>query len=260
MFVLLLESSAAQKEFLVAELWERGTSGITEEELPGGGCLLAAFFEDKFDTADLAAYNPRWEAAEDRDWIAVSQALWSPVLVGERFYLTPEWSAEPAPPGRLRIEMRPGQACGTGWHQATQLCLEAMERHVRPGASVLDVGAGSGILSVAAALLGAAPIYACDIDAAAVAAAGARFRAEGIPVRLFVGSARSVRSAAADVVVANINAEALVALAPDIARIRRPRGHVILSGFPPRHAARVREAFGACSETLERDNWVALVC
>ncbi len=260
MLILHLESSAAQKDFLIAELWVRGATGFAEQEAPGGGWQLAGFFENKIDTTDFAAYNPRWEFAEDRDWVAVSQALWSPVLVGERFYLAPAWSTDPAPAGRLRIDMHAGQACGTGWHQATQLCLEAMERHLRPGTAVLDLGAGSGILSIAAALLGASPVYACDIDPAAVAAANARFLAERVPALLFTGSVRSVRDAAVDLVVANINAETLVALAPDIVRVRKPGGRIILSGFPSRNAARVRQAFGASVETLEKDNWVALVC
>ncbi|MGE5571255.1 MAG: 50S ribosomal protein L11 methyltransferase [Rhodospirillales bacterium] len=260
MFILHLETSAAQKDLLIAELWERNTAGVTEQEIPGGRCALTAYFEHRFDASEFADYNPRWEAAENRDWIAVSQSLWTPVLVGSRFYLAPAWSDEPGPPGRLRIDMDPGQAFGTGWHASTQLCLEAMERHVRPGDSVLDVGAGSGILCVAASLLGAQPIYACDIDPAAVASANARFRSGGVPVGLFAGSVRSVRDAAVDVVVANINAESLTALAPEICRIRKPNGRAIVSGFSLRDAGRVCRAFGACSETLEKADWAALVC
>ncbi|HOK47450.1 MAG TPA: 50S ribosomal protein L11 methyltransferase [Bryobacteraceae bacterium] len=260
MFILHLETNAAEKDLLIAELWERGTAGVTEQNVPGGGCTLAAYFEHRFDASEFAAYNPRWEAAENRDWIAVAQSLWTPVLVGSRFYLAPAWSDEPAPPGRFRIDMDPGQAFGTGWHTSTQLCLEAMERCVRPGDSVLDVGTGTGILCLAASLLGASPIYACDIDPAAVASASARFRSGGVPVGLFTGSVRSVRDAAADVIVANINAETLMALAPEICRIRKPQGRAILSGFSVRDAERVRRAFGGCSETLEKEDWAALVC
>ena len=73
-----------------------------------------------------------------------------PMLAGERFFLVPPWCDDPAPPGRLRLEIYPGMACGTGRHPATQLCLEALERTVRPGMTLVDVGTGSGILSAGA--------------------------------------------------------------------------------------------------------------
>jgi ribosomal protein L11 methyltransferase len=260
MLVLRLQCAATEKDRLIAELWERGTAGITEEDAPGARSRLAAFFEEPIDVADLAAWQPRWEPVEDRDWVQVSQSQWSPVLVGARFYLVPAWSREPAPPGRLRLVMNPGQACGTGWHPTTQLCLEAMERHVLPGTAVLDLGTGSGILAVAAALLGAGPIYACDIDPHAAFVACGRLRQEGVSAGLFVGSARALRSASIDVVVANINAETLLDLAPEIARICRPTGRTILSGFPRRHLDRVRAAYSAHREVLEKEGWITLVC
>jgi ribosomal protein L11 methyltransferase len=135
-----------------------------------------------------------------------------------------------------------------------------MERHVFPGAVVLDIGTGSGILAVAAGLLGAGPIHACDIDPDAAFAARDRLREERVAASLFVGSVRSVRSAAIDVVVANINAETLLDMAPEIARIRKPGGRAILSGFPSRHLDRVRAAYPAGAEILEKEDWIALVC
>ena len=260
MLVLHLQCATGEKDRLIAELWERGTAGITEEDAPDGRSHLAAFFAEPVEVADLAAWEPRWEPVEDRDWVEVSQSQWAPVLVGARFYLVPAWSREPAPPGRLRLVMKPGQACGTGWHPATQLCLEAMERHVFPGAVVLDIGTGSGILAVAAGLLGAGPIHACDIDPDAAFAARDRLREERVAASLFVGSVRSVRSAAIDVVVANINAETLLDMAPEIARIRKPGGRAILSGFPSRHLDRGRAAYPAGAEILEKEDWIALVC
>jgi ribosomal protein L11 methyltransferase len=251
MLALHLECSAGEKDLLIAELWQQGAAGIVEEDAPGARARLTAFFDRPIVAADFAAFNPRWETVPDRDWVQVSQSQWSPIEVGARFYLVPAWSREPAPPGRLRLVMNPGQACGTGWHPATQLCLQAMERHVAPGSSLLDLGTGSGILAVAASLLGASPVYACDIDPAAVFAAR-------VP-NLFLGSARSIRSASLDVVVANLNAEALLALAPQIARIRKPSGRAILSGFPRRHLDRVQAAFPAHTDLLEQDGWIALV-
>ncbi|MGO9094552.1 MAG: 50S ribosomal protein L11 methyltransferase [Bryobacteraceae bacterium] len=251
MFALHLECSVQEKDRLIAELWQQGTAGIIEEDAPGARARLTAFFDQPIATAELAAWNPRWETVPDRDWIQVSQSQWSPLEVGARFYLVPAWSQAPAPPGRIRLVMNPGQACGTGWHPATQLCLQAMERHVAPGSSLLDLGTGSGILAVAASLLGASPVYACDMDPAAVFATR-------LP-KLFLGSARSVRSASLDVVVANINAQALLALAPQLARIRKAASRLILSGFRRPDLERVQAAFPARTDLLEQDDWIALV-
>ena len=140
--------------------------------------------------------------------------------VGERFFLVPEWRDDPAPPGRFRIAVNPGMAFGTGVHETTQLCIEALERVVRPGIAVLDVGTGSGILAQAARLLGAAKVYACDIDPVAVAIAG----------NGFIGSVNAVASAKVDVVVANISPEADYPTRPRLTA--RPTNQ--------RHAARQR--------------------
>src|ERR1700738_1813831 len=91
-----------------------------------------------------------------------------PMTVGARFFLVPEWRDDPTPAGRFRIAVNPGQAFGTGVHETTRLCLEAIEEFVRPGSAVLDVGTGSGILARAAALLGAKRVYGCDVDPVAV--------------------------------------------------------------------------------------------
>lgn len=257
MHVLRLECRALENDRLIAELWERGTRGVIEDDLPGGGVALRAFFDDPFDASE---WGPaRWEAAEDRDWVEVAESQWEPLLVGAKFYLAPCWRADPTPPGRLRLEMQPGRACGTGWGPATRLALEAMESRLRPGMTVLDVGTGSGILAVAAALLGAGRVYACDIDFAAACAARDRFRSEGIEVGLFAGSVRAVRAAAVDFVVANINAEALASLAPEIERILRPGGGAALTGFPSRRLASVRAAYGGRGTVLEKDEWRAIV-
>jgi len=112
-------------------------------------------------------------------------------------------------------------AFGTGVHETTRLCMEALERHLRPGMDVLDVGTGSGILAEAARLLGAGKVYACDIDPVAIEIAGLGF----------VGSADAVASAAADLVLANISPEAILRLAPELLRVLRPNGMLLASGF-----------------------------
>jgi ribosomal protein L11 methyltransferase len=178
--------------------------------------------------------------------------------VGERFFLVPEWLDDPAPAGRFRIAVNPGMAFGTGRHETTQLCLEALETYVRPGVCVADVGTGAGILAQAAALLGAGTVWACDIDPEAVTIA----RGNAGP-NLFIGSVDAVRSGAAGLIAANISPEAIARLAPELLRCLCPGGMALLSGFERHEASAVAEELerwgGAPCETRYKGNWALLV-
>ncbi len=263
MLVLELDCPAGQRERLIAELWELGTAGVLE-----GEGVLSAYFEASADRraleAALAAYAPRIREEPERDWTALARSQWKSAPVGRRFFLAPEWCDEPTPPGRLRLRLRPRQACGTGLHAATRLCLELMEEWVRPGATLLDVGTGSGLLAEAAVLLGAGRVLACDIQAEAVAEARERFREERIEVALFQGSLRGLRPAVADLAVVNISAEAAIQLAGELARVLKHGGEAIVSGFRRRAVGRVAQAMEAARfrirEHGEREGWSALVC
>ena len=225
MFSLLLRHDPAAQDLLSAELMEAGSAGIAEE--PDG---LRAFFEDGIDTramtARFAQYHPELRIEADIDWEQETRDAWPPLLVGSRFFLVPPWRDEAAPAGRIRLEVNPGMACGTGWHPCTQLCLAALEGHVRPGARVLDVGCGSGILFLAAALLGAGLVIGCDIDLEAVMVARER-----IACPLFAGSIDAIQSDSMDVIVANVSAMVAQELASEFSRVRRLGSTLILSGF-----------------------------
>jgi ribosomal protein L11 methyltransferase len=230
---ILFRCPPAEADQLVAEIWEQGSAGILEE--PEG---LRAFFASEADADRLVArYNDIVIDRRDEpvaDWAQMSQENWDPVSLGERFFVAPPWlSHVPTPPGRMRLVMDCRRAFGTGRHESTQLCVEALERYVSSSNSVADIGCGSGILSLVSRKLGAGPVVSCDLDPVAV-----HETRETAETPAFVGSANAIRSEWADIVVANISTAAIDAMFDDLHRISRPGATLILAGFltdnPPR--------------------------
>ena len=247
MFSLEIDCDAEGRDLLIADLWDLGSAGIVELS----DTRVRAFFEASADRTGLLA---RYASAsvreeENRDWVQEARDLLQPMEVGRRFFLVPEWRDDPTPPDRFRITVNPGLAFGTGVHETTRLCLEALEELVTPGIDVLDVGTGSGILAEAARLLGAARVIACDIDKEAVRIAG----------RGFIGSADAVQSATVDLVVANISPEAIIALAPEFARVLRAGGTLVASGFNVSEVAAVRASLAGVREVRCKGEWAAIV-
>jgi ribosomal protein L11 methyltransferase len=258
-FSITVNAASNERDILVADLWDAGTSGITESE-----DWVRAFFEDNADSDSLMHrfrdYRPTLEQVDEHDWVAESKSQWQPFPVGERFYLVPDWRDDPAPCGRIRLKIHPGMACGTGTHPATQLCLQAMERYVQEGQAVIDVGTGTGILADAARLLGADPVVGCDIDIDAAAVAHKNLQTSTFVIPVFAGSLRSVRSESMDMVVANLNLATLQAIKQDALRVLNESGSLILSGFAETETPRVVKAFGRDPRaTLEMDGYSCLV-
>jgi len=247
MFSLEIECDPDDRDMLIAELWEQGSAGIVELNPQ----RVRAFFEDVSDRDGLARLYPgsRLREEEDRDWVQAARDLLQPMEVGRRFYLVPEWRDDPTPPGRFRIVVNPGLAFGTGLHGTTQLCVEALEDYVRPGMTVVDVGTGSGILTRAARLLGAGTVIACDVDPIAVQIAG----------NGFIGSVDAVATASADLLVANISPEAIIALAPDFVRVLRPGGILLASGFERHEVEQVSAALPKVLEARHNGDWSLVV-
>lgn len=239
----IVESPSSELELALADCYARGAFSIEEQDLPGGLVRLLVYFHDPLEGAE--------PVDESIDWQSVSEQPWLPLELGNRIWLVPPWSTDATPPGRVRLDYLRGQACGTGGHAATQVCLEALDRCLCPGMSFLDVGIGSGILSIAARLLDAGSIVGCDIDYPSVTIA-----AENCGEPVFAGSVRSVRDAAFDVIAANINATMLETIGEDLRRVLKPDGVLIGGGFRSDETPRIP------LETvtrLERDGWSAIV-
>jgi ribosomal protein L11 methyltransferase len=235
MYFLRLTCPACESETVSAELWDAGTAGIQEIDYEEETLLLAGFENNDNRAALLqrfTLYAPEWEHEDTTDWIAHTKEAWPPRSVGEHFYLAPPWCEEATPKGRHRVIHNPGLACGTGEHPCTQLALEALENCVSPGHVVVDVGTGSGILAIAALRMGAAIAVGIDTDMASLSAAKENFVLNDLPSTLAAGSADALRSGGANVAVANISGTVLLHIADELLRITKPKGTMILTGFP----------------------------
>jgi len=201
---------------------------------------------------------------DDRDWVRQTQAQFGPIRIG-RLAIVPTWHEPPADAPDCVVRIDPGVAFGTGTHPTTRLCLAWISEHLRRGASVLDYGCGSGILSICAARLGAVGVIGVDVDGQAVAAARDNAQRNGAdaqyttPESLALDHARTF-----DLVVANILANPIVLLAPTLARRVGDSGDLLLSGILARQAAAVIDAYRRVDPRLELrvlgedEGWVAL--
>jgi ribosomal protein L11 methyltransferase len=199
----------------------------------------------------------------DQDWVHQTQAQFAPIAIG-RIAIVPSWH-EPPDPTACIIRIDPGVAFGTGSHPTTRLCLSWMEQNLVPGGSVLDYGCGSGILSICAALLGAADVLGVDIDEQAVATARANAQRNGANAQYTTPEPFALdRSRNFDLVVANILANPIVLLAPMLARRVRRGGTILLSGILERQVADVIDAYRQADARLQLrawgldDGWVAI--
>ncbi len=208
--------------------------------------------------ADVPA-NLRWEVLQDRAWEREWLQHFEPIRCGERLWVCPH-GHEVEAEGAVILRLDPGLAFGTGTHQTTALCLEWLDGHACSGAQVIDYGCGSGILGIAALLLGAARVRAVDIDPQALIATRDNANRNAIaPERLLVGEPGLLDAAQpADILLANILAGPLVGLAPRLAALTRPGGRAVLSGILAEQAAAVCAAYAPWfgePAIARRDEW-----
>ena len=247
MFSIDLICPQPEKDLAIANLWEAGCSGIVEVD---DACLRAFFDDDARQPELLARFGGEAAPADTRDWVAFAHEYLQPMEIGSRIFVCPEWRDDPTPAGRVRIEVNAGLAFGTGAHETTRLCLEAIERHIEPGMTVIDVGTGSGILAEAAVKLGAGRVFACDSDSEAVDVARENFARAGVEVELSTGSADRYPAGSADLVLANISPAWIKDLAAEWVRILKPGGFAILSGFEAADVPEVSEALARAGARL----------
>lgn len=192
--------------------------------------------------------TPTYRFVEEADWAEAWKVHYHPVRIGRRLFIRPLWSEVELQPDDVEIALDPGMAFGTGTHPTTQLCLEATEDLLVPGAQVLDLGTGSGILAIAAAKLGAAHVLALDNDTVAVEAAQQNAEQNGVAagkitvqegsLDTVVGSARRF-----DLILVNILARIIIAMCDQhLGEIVRPGGLAIFSGIIEEQADDVEAA------------------
>ena len=219
--------------------------------------------------------EPQIRILKEEDWATAWKKFYKPLRVGKRIVLKPSWENIDPQPDDIVIELDPGMAFGTGLHPSTRLCVVALEKYVQPGDALLDVGTGSGVLSIAAAKLGAASILATDIDTIAVEVTAQNARINGLaagPGTDFIVEQGSVPAGMAGrfpLVVANILAEILVKLFdgeygnPSLAEPVAPGGHLILAGIIHERADMVLDAVArhglTLVERLNEGDWTALI-
>lgn len=207
--------------------------------------------------------EPEVRRLAQADWAEAWKQHYTRTKPGDRLVIVPAWDDQPLDPGDLPVRVDPGMAFGTGTHPSTQLCLLLMERYVRPGDRLFDVGAGSGILSIAAVRLGASPVVASDTDSVAVRATQENAALNGLQDQIQVtqGSIDAF-DGPFDVIVINILAEVIFLLLPGALARLAPGGRVLLAGIIAEREEWLQERIAALnltiSERLSQGDWVGL--
>lgn len=202
----------------------------------------------------------------EEEWATAWKKYYYPVKISERFTIVPTWEDyTPVSSDELIIELDPGMAFGTGTHPTTVMCIQALERTVTPGDLVVDVGTGSGVLSIAAALLDAKRIQSLDLDEVAVQSAKQNVEINNVQDKVSVSQGNLLDGVdeQADIVVANILAEVIMRFTDDVAKVVKPGGYFIASGIIQTKKQDVKDAIIASGFTVEEtilmEDWVAII-
>lgn len=222
-----------------------------------------ALLRARLDEAGLA-YTLETEGVEQEDWQNGWRKYYHPMEIGRRLAIVPSWQQYDT--DRVKLILDPGLAFGTGGHETTSLCLEALDERVAGGERVLDIGTGSGILAIAALKLGAAAAEGVDIDPVAVRTAGENAALNGVADRLtvLVGDLSDQASGQYQIITANIVAAAIISLAPAVPALLAKGGVFIASGIIDTRRDEVIAALEAAGLRVdaqrEKRGWECLIC
>ena len=281
---LTVPTSAEVSEGLTNFLWEQGALGVVEEEVPPQPPRLRAFFPEATSSpalcravshylASLSALGFTVNGGEplvapllDQAWAEAWRQAFIPQRVGRHLLIIPPWETPATENGLRTIIIEPGRAFGTGTHGSTRGCLVLLEALLQrqPVAHALDIGTGTGILAIAAAVLGVQRVTALDTDPDAMTAAGANIELNGVAnqVHCVLSDVATVKGPALGLVIANLLAGSHQSLASRYRRLVSPRGHLILGGILADETAGIREALAehsfALADQVEIDGWVSL--
>ena len=226
----------------------------------------------KKERSDLGTLELSMEGVQDSDWENNWKKFYKPMEIGDRLLVIPEWETAD-PKGRVTLILNPGLTFGTGSHATTRLCLKALERYIHGGETVLDLGCGSGILSIAALRLGASRAFACDIDEKCETVAYENAALNGVTKDVYtvrtgdVLSDEKLKAAIGggyDMVVANIVSDVIIGLAPHVRPYLKDGGKFLCSGIIDTRAEEVKNELIAAGwnvlESNSSEGWFSYLC
>jgi ribosomal protein L11 methyltransferase len=251
---ITIKANPELEELVFWRLQELGSNGTSTEKIKNFLVIRGYLPAISIDVLDLAAFSLKlrqdfiladqsfpkvsWELIDEEDWASSWKEHWQPLKIGDRFLVYPAWLQVPQESDRIIIRLDPGAAFGTGVHPTTQLCLESLEMRLEKQDQdlvIADIGCGSGILSIAARLLGAKEIYAIDKDPLAVKATHENSYLNDIQdLHIGQGSIEKLSlmtDSKFDGILCNILAEVIKAMIPEMSKIIKPNGWGILSGI-----------------------------